>query len=424
MRLFNRIEVRLSLLMALVAVTTSLLTVALNTFQRERTFRELPAEVRDFLRRNEGRPPSLSLTPELRQMLAEGREIRVQMRPSDDPDNPNPVFWITPLDNPAAPPVRLQAPPRLRRPSLEARLQQNLLIAGLIATGLGVLVALVFARRMARPIEAISAAASSLAQGKLSVRIPAPRGEDEIARLARNFNRMAEALEKLEAERRAMIADIAHELRTPLTVMQGRLEAIQDGVVPLEMGEIDRLHQQARLLSRLVEDLRTLSLADAGRLNLALQPLNLAELARRMAAAFGAALEAKQVALELRLPEGPVPVRADPDRLAQVIGNLLTNALEHTPAGGRIALEVAKDTTHAHLRVLDSGPGIPAEALNKVFDRFYRAEASRSRATGGSGLGLSIVKALVELHKGTVAAHNRPEGGAVFEVRLPLHQTA
>ncbi|MFN3392365.1 MAG: sensor histidine kinase [Meiothermus ruber] len=422
MRLFNRIEVRLSLLMALVAVTTSLLTVALNTFQRERTFRELPAEVRDFLRRNEGRPPSLSLTPELRQMLAEGREIRVQMRPSDDPDNPNPVFWITPLDNPAAPPVRLQAPPRLRRPSLEARLQQNLLIAGLIATGLGVLVALVFARRMARPIEAISAAASSLAQGKLSVRIPAPRGEDEIARLARNFNRMAEALEKLEAERRAMIADIAHELRTPLTVMQGRLEAIQDGVVPLEMGEIDRLHQQARLLSRLVEDLRTLSLADAGRLNLALQPLNLAELARRMAAAFGAALEAKQVALELRLPEGPVPVRADPDRLAQVIGNLLTNALEHTPAGGRIALEVAKDTTHAHLRVLDSGPGIPAEALNKVFDRFYRAEASRSRATGGSGLGLSIVKALVELHKGTVAAHNRPEGGALFEVRLPLHQ--
>ncbi|GIW29487.1 MAG: hypothetical protein KatS3mg070_2850 [Meiothermus sp.] len=215
MRLFDRIEVRLSLLMALVAVTTSLLTVALNTFQRERTFRELPAEVRDFLRRNEGRPPSLSLTPELRQMLAEGREIRVQMRPSDDPDNPNPVFWITPLDNPAAPPVRLQAPPRLRRPSLEARLQQNLLIAGLIATGLGVLVALVFARRMARPIEAISAAASSLAQGKLSVRIPAPRGEDEIARLARNFNRMAEALEKLEAERRAMIADIAHELRTP-----------------------------------------------------------------------------------------------------------------------------------------------------------------------------------------------------------------
>lgn len=424
MHLFNRIEVRLSLLMALVAVTTSLLTVALNTFQRERTFRELPAEVRDFLRRNEGRLPSLNLTPELRQMLAEGREIRVQMRPSDNPDNPSPVFWITPLDNPSAPPLRLQAPPRLRRPSLEARLQQNLLIAGLVATLLGVLVALVFARRIARPIEAISAAASSLAQGNLAVRIPALRGEDEVARLARNFNHMAEALERLEAERRAMIADIAHELRTPLTVMQGRLEAIQDGVMPLEMGEIGRLHQQTQLLSRLVEDLRTLSLADAGRLNLALQPLNLVELTSRMAATFRAVLEVKQIGLELRLPERPIWVRADPDRLAQVIGNLISNALAYTPPGGKMALEVAAEATHAYLRVLDSGPGIPEAALNKVFDRFYRAEASRSRATGGSGLGLSIVKVLVELHGGTVAAYNQPQGGALFEVCLPLDQEA
>ncbi|GIW33876.1 cell wall metabolism sensor histidine kinase WalK [Meiothermus sp.] len=418
----NRIEVRLSLLMALVAVATSLLTVALNTFQRERTFRELPAEVRDFLRRNEGRPPSLSLTPELRQMLAEGREIRVRMRPSESPDNPNPVFWIT-TDDPSAPAVRLQAPPRLRRPSLEARLQQNLLIAGLVATALGVLVALVFARRMARPIEAISAAASHLAQGNLSVRIPAPQGEDEVARLARNFNHMAASLERLEAERRAMIADIAHELRTPLTVMQGRLEAIQDGVMPLEMAEIDRLHHQARLLARLVEDLRTLSLADAGRLNLLLQPLNLAEQAGRMAATFRAALEARQVQLELELPDQPVPVQADPDRLAQVIGNLLSNALEHSPAGGQIVLQVRADTTRAYLRVLDSGPGIPEEALNKVFDRFYRAEASRSRATGGSGLGLSIVKTLVELQGGQVRAQNRPEGGALFELQLPLKPT-
>lgn len=422
MHLFHRIEVRLSLLMALVAITTSLLTVALNTFQRERTFRELPPEVRDFLRRNEERPPSLSLTPELRQMLAEGRAIRVQMRPSDNPDNPNPIFWITALDSPDARPVRLQAPPRLRRPSLEARLQQNLLIAGLAATGLGVLLALVFARRIARPIEAISDAASRLAQGDFAARIVTPRGEDEVARLARNFNRMAEALEKLEAERRAMIADIAHELRTPLTVMQGRLEAIQDGVMPLEMGEIDRLHHQAALLSRLVEDLRTLSLADAGRLNLTLQPMNLVELVGRMAATFRAALKARQVELELKLPGRAIPIQADPDRLAQVIGNLLSNALEHTPAGGKIALEVTSDTTQAYLRVQDSGPGIPAEALNKVFDRFYRAEASRSRATGGSGLGLSIVKTLVELHRGTVGAHNRPEGGAVFEVKFPLDQ--
>ncbi|AWR85280.1 sensor histidine kinase [Meiothermus taiwanensis] len=421
MRFFNRIEVRLSLLMVLVVVVTSLLTVGLNTYQRERTFRELPAEVRDILRRSDSRLPALGFPAELRDVLLSGQEIRVRLEPSPDPGNPNPVFVLS-LPDGSGSEIRVQPPPRLRRPSLETRLQQNLLIASLAATGLGVLLALVFARRIARPIEAISDAAGRLAQGDLKARVGPQPGEDEVARLARNFDQMAEALERLEAERRAMIADIAHELRTPLTVMQGRLEAIQDGVLPLEMGEVDRLHQQARLLSRLVEDLRTLSLADAGRLNLTLQPLNLAELADRMAATFQAALEAKQITLERRLPKGPVLVRADPDRLAQVIGNLLSNALSHTPTGGWIGLEVAVEAAQARLRVLDSGPGIPEAALGRVFDRFYRAEASRSRATGGSGLGLSIVKALVELHKGTVTARNRPEGGAVFEVSLPLDQ--
>lgn len=420
MRWFNRLEVRLSLLMALVAVTTSLLTVALNTYQRERTFRELPAEVREFLRRGEGRPPNLNLTPELRNQLQAGREFRIQMRPSTDPENPNPVFLITPLDDPAAPAIRLQAPPRPRRPSLEARLQQNLLIASLVATLLGVLVALVFARRIAQPIEAISKAAGRLAQGDLSARAPVPKGEDEVARLARSFNHMASSLERLEAERKAMIADIAHELRTPLTVMQGRLEAIQDGVMPLEMAEVDRLHHQTQLLSRLVEDLRTLSLADAGRLNLMLRELDLTEHLRRMAHTFQAALSAKQIGLELHLPSQPLLVRADPDRLAQVVTNLMTNALAHTPAGGRIVLEVMAEPTHAVLRIRDSGPGIPEEALGRVFDRFYRAEVSRSRSTGGSGLGLAIVKTLVELHGGWVRAHNHPEGGALFELSLPF----
>ncbi|MCS7067980.1 MAG: ATP-binding protein [Meiothermus sp.] len=420
MRFFDRIEVRLSLLMVLVVVVTSLITIALNNYQRERTFRDLPPELREYLRRNEGRPPSLNLTPELRELLVAGREIRVQMRPSTDPENPNPVFLVAPLDDPNAPPLRLQAPPRPRRPGLEARLQQNLLIAGLVATVLGILAALVFARRVARPIEAISEAASRLAQGQLSVRIPSPKGHDEVARLAQNFNHMAASLERLEAERKALIADIAHELRTPLTVMQGRLEAIQDGVLPLEQAEIDRLHHQTALLARLVEDLRTLSLADAGRLNLVMRELELAELTRRVASGFQAALEARQIGLELKLEE-PIPVKGDPDRLAQVIGNLLNNALAHTPAQGKIVLEAGRSASLAYLKVQDTGPGIPEEALPKVFDRFYRAEASRSRATGGSGLGLSIVKTLVELHAGRVTAQNGPEGGALFELQLPLN---
>ncbi len=422
MPFLQRIEVRLSLLMVLVVVATSLMTIALNTYQRERVFRELPAELRDFLRRNEGRPPSLSLTPELRSLLSEGRELRVRQVPSSNPENPNPIFLIAPLDDLAATPVQIQPPIRSRRPSLETRIQQNLLIASLVATALGVLVALVFARRIARPIEAISDAANRLAQGDLAARIEAPRGEDEVARLARNFNQMAASLEKLETERRAMIADIAHELRTPLTVMQARLEAIQDGVMPLEMGEIDRLHHQTRLLARLVEDLRTLSLADAGRLTLELRELDLVEWVRRAATTFLASLDAKKINLERRLPAGPVRIRADADRMTQIVSNLLTNAQAHTPVGGTIALEVCTADKTATLRIADSGAGIPQEALNKVFDRFYRAETSRSRATGGSGLGLSIVRALVELHGGSVAAYNRPEGGAVFEVRLPLDQ--
>lgn len=422
MPFLQRIEVRLSLLMVLVVVATSLITIALNTYQRERVFRELPTELRDFLRRNEGRSPNLSLTPELRSLLSEGRELRVRQVPSTNPDNPNPIFLVAPLDDSAATPVQIQPPSRPRRPSLEARIQQNLLIASLVATALGVLVALVFARRIARPIEAISDTASRLAQGNFAARIATPGGEDEVARLARNFNRMAEALEKLETERRAMIADIAHELRTPLTVMQGRLEAIQDGVMPLEMGEIDRLHNQTGLLSRLVEDLRTLSLADAGRLTLELRKCDLGPLVRNVSAAFQASLDAKKIRLELRLPTQPIQIQADADRMAQIVSNLMANALGHTPAGGTIGLEVLVADKTATMQISDSGSGIPEEALSKVFDRFYRTEASRSGATGGSGLGLSIVKALVELHRGTVTARNRPEGGAVFEVKLPLDQ--
>ncbi|WP_299433519.1 ATP-binding protein [uncultured Meiothermus sp.] len=422
MSFWNRLEVRMTLLMILVVVCTNLVMVALTAYQRERVFRELPADVRDFLRRSESRLPPLGFPPELRELLLLGKEIRVRIEASTSPDNPNPIFLVSPLDNPSAVPVRIQPILRSRRPGLEAQLQQNLLIASLMATGLGALVALLFARRIARPIEAVSSAANRLAQGDLTIRIADSGGQDETARLARNFNHMARSLEKLETERRAMIADIAHELRTPLTVMQGRLEAIQDGVMPLEMGEIDRLHNQTGLLARLVEDLRTLSLADAGRLTLELRRLDLVELVRNVATAFGASLEAKKIKLELNLPTRPRQIRADADRMTQIAGNLLANALAHTPEGGVIAIAVFADDKTTTLRVSDTGPGIPPEALSKVFDRFYRSEASRSRATGGSGLGLSIVKALVELHGGTVAARNQPEGGAVFEVRLPLDQ--
>ncbi len=419
MPFWQRIEVRLSLLMVLVVLVTSLVTVALTTYQRVQLFRELPPELRELFRRNEGRLPSISIPPELREMALQGRALWVQVQPSDSPDNPNPIYLMRPADQPDQPPLRIQPLPR-RRPNLEARLQQNLLIASLVATGLGVLASLVFARRIAQPIEAISQAASRLAQGQLSARVADGQGQDEVARLARNFNQMAASLEKLEAERRALIADIAHELRTPLTVMQGRLEAIQDGVIPLDRREIDRLHHQTALLSRLVEDLRTLSLADAGRLTLQPRRFELGELLHKVAAGFQPALAAKPMRLSLHLAEEPLWLQADPDRISQIVGNLLANALEHTPAGGEVALIAQVEGPWVWLQVRDHGPGLPSEALERVFDRFYRVETSRSRAMGGSGLGLSIVKTLVELHGGEVRASNHPEGGALFEVRLPL----
>jgi two-component system sensor histidine kinase BaeS len=432
MKWWNRLEVRLTLLMVLVALLTNLITFGLSYYYTQQRFRELPSAVRDFLQREDARPLPMDFSVQLSKRLEGGDELVVKLLP-ETPGSGDRVMLLRSLSDPGQPIeriVRTELP--FHGSSFRTRLQQGSLIGTAISALLGILVALVFARRLARPLEAVSKTANRLAQGDLTARIPEPRGHDETALLARNFNHMAASLESLEQGRKAMIADIAHELRTPLTVMQGRLEAIQDGVARLEMLEIDRLHHQTRLLSRLVEDLRTLSLADTGKLTLFRRPLDLREVATRSVSGFQAQALSKGVALEARLPSTALWVEADPDRIAQVIGNLLANALTHTPGGGRVWLEAGLEGSRVAtateprlegneviLKIQDTGPGIPPEALPKVFDRFYRAESSRSRATGGSGLGLAIVKALVELHGGRVGATNRPGGGAEFRVSLP-----
>ena len=424
MRLINRIETRLILLIILVVVVTNGITLLIVNYANQRSIRELPNEVREFLQDNNVPPLPFQISKQLQGMLQSGVEIAIRME-DRSAESGKKIFVLQPLGVLGAKPITIeldspQHPQQDRGLAFRTRLQQSLLIATLIAVTLGMLLALIFARRLARPLEAISLAANRLAMGNLSTRIPNPQGQDETARLARNFNHMAESLEKLESERKAMIADIAHELRTPLTVMQGRLEAIQDGVIDLQSSEIDRLHNQTKLLSRLVDDLRTLSLADAGRLTLERRPLDLREIIRTVVANFQTQAENRQIHLELTLSSQPLTTKADPDRLAQVIGNLISNALVHTPEGGTITVAAGANKEGLHVRVSDTGPGIPPEALSKVFDRFYRAEASRSRQTGGSGLGLSIVKALVELHGGRVRAQNQPKGGAEFVVQLPV----
>ncbi|RIH93222.1 sensor histidine kinase [Meiothermus granaticius] len=421
MKWWNRLEVRLTLLMVSVALLTNLITYGVTYYYNQQRFKELPSAVREFLQRDDPKPLPLDFSVQLSKRLSSGEKLVVQLLPAD-PHSGSQVMLLQSLSNPNQPVEQVIPAPRSSRGgSFRSRLQQGLLLGAVISALLGILLALVFARRLARPLEAVSKITNRLAQGDLTARIPEPRSQDETALLARNFNRMAASLEGLEQARKAMIADIAHELRTPLTVMQGRLEAIQDGVVPLEMLEIDRLHHQTQLLSRLVEDLRTLSLADTGKLTLLRRPLDLGEVLGAMSS-FQAQAQSKGIALETPLPSRPLWVNADPDRMVQVISNLLTNALTHTPPGGTIRLSAGLEGNEAVLKVQDSGPGIPPEALNKIFDRFYRAEGSRSRATGGSGLGLAIVKALVELHGGRVNAFNPASGGAEFQVRLPLLQ--
>ncbi len=283
--------------------------------------------------------------------------------------------------------------------------------------------AILISSRIARPLWAVSKAAQQVAEGEWTARANlhsrASQGNSETARLVRNFNTMADSLERLEVERTASVAAIAHELRTPLTVLRGRLEAIRDGVLELDSAESTLLVQQVELLSRLVNDLRTLSLAEAGKLSMQLQTIDLAGLTRSIVSSFEARAGEKSVRLELAAPE-QLEVKLDPNRYHQVLGNLLENALRHTPEDGFVRVNLEARELSAELTVRDSGVGIPNDAIEQIFERFYRVDSSRNRASGGSGLGLAIVRAVVEAHGGIILARNAQGGGAEFRVSLPL----
>lgn len=287
---------------------------------------------------------------------------------------------------------------------------------------LSLLLAAFIAWRLAKPLSEVSRAARQVAGGDLSARAKLPfrqrrgpwnRQNAEATRLLYNFNAMAASLERLETERQATTAAIAHELRTPLAVLQARLAALQDGVFTLDLAEINLLSQQTDLLTRLVEDLRNLSLADAGELELTFAPCDLAALARDVVAGFEPRAEAKGVRLEVCIEEALLV--GDAARLRQVITNLLDNALKFTPQGGCITVTVKTVEAGVSLRVRDTGLGLTEAVKARIFERFYSLDTGAS----GSGLGLAIVKLLVELHGGQVAVTNASEGGAVFQVSLP-----
>jgi len=241
--------------------------------------------------------------------------------------------------------------------------------------------------------------------------------------VAQAFNQMTAALEEAERQRRNMVADIAHELRTPLSVLQGNLQAILDDVYPLNKEEIARLYDETRLLGRLVDDLRELALADAGQLRLNLQPLKVAPVVQATVESLSLAAENQGVALSAELPEDLPLVRADPDRLGQVLRNLVVNALQHTPAGGSVVVRAATIAGAVEISVADTGEGIAPEDLPHVFERFWRADASRSwdkRWAGGTGLGLSVAQSLVEAQGGRIWAESALGRGSTFRFTLPL----
>jgi two-component system, OmpR family, sensor histidine kinase BaeS len=297
----------------------------------------------------------------------------------------------------------------------------SLTVFFLLVTG-SVIVAILMARRIAGPLERITQTAAAVAQGQLDARVALSpqeqRSHDEVMQLAVNFNTMAASLEHLEHERRVTNAAIAHELRTPLTVLQTRVEGIRDGVIPMSATEAEQLLSQIRTLTRLVGDLRTLSLAEAEHLDLKLEDIDLLDIITLSVASFGIRAESKNIRLELNSEALVAPIRGDRDRLAQVVANLLENALRYTPADGRIDVDLIVSDHEVCLIVRDNGPGFPPETLPHLFERFYRADPSRSRASGGSGLGLSVVKAIMKLHAGTVQATNAVTGGAQLELRI------
>ncbi len=299
-------------------------------------------------------------------------------------------------------------------------IQRNLLQVGLLTAAASALLALFLSRRLARPILAVSAAAAALAKGDLSIRAPVLRGERELAELAGNFNEMATNLQSLEKERRQAVADIAHELRTPLAIMQARLDALEDGVYTLSPEQVALLSQQTQQLTRLVDDLRTLTLAEAGRLSLHPETLDLAGLSAGVVGDLQDRARSRGITLHLNAP-AKAPLSADAGRVRQIAVNLLENALQHAAGHVQVSVETRGDS--AWLYVDDDGPGIPETSREDVFTRFTRLDSSRTRGTGGSGLGLAIVQELAQAHGGVACAGQSPLGGARFTVRLPLART-
>jgi two-component system sensor histidine kinase BaeS len=297
------------------------------------------------------------------------------------------------------------------------RVNRAVIFASLGATVVALLLAVLLAQTLTRPLRELTAATRAVAKGDLAQKVPV-RSEDELGQLAASFNLMNTELAHAQDLRHQMTADIAHELGTPLSLILGHSEALSEGVLPPETETFHVIHDEARRLSGLVDDLRTLSLAEARELPLTRRPTSPMALLERTVAAHAPRSKRRNISLQLDAAEGLPDVNVDPDRMAQVLDNLLGNAFRYTPAGGEIRLSASSGPSGVRLAVQDSGPGIPAVELPYVFERFYRGDKSRQRHEGGSGLGLAIARSIVEAHDGRIWAESEPGQGATFIIEL------
>lgn len=282
----------------------------------------------------------------------------------------------------------------------------------------GLLASVLLARLILLPLQRMDTLSQRIASGRYDERLPIPHSL-ELANVATQFNQMAAALEQVEQQRVALIGNVSHELRTPLTALQGYIEGLQDGVFQATHENLEVMRTELERLRRLVDDLQMLSRIEAGHVPLQLQSVELMELLKRLYTQLQPQLLAKQQTLELPKPR-PVSLLADPDRIAQILLNLLGNSIRYTDEGGRIVLRVEEQTDWVVIEVQDNGIGIPAEALPYLFERFYRVDSSRSRKSGGSGIGLTIARHLAWAMGGDITASSPGRGqGATFTLTLP-----
>jgi len=303
------------------------------------------------------------------------------------------------------------------------RVNRATILAALVSGGIAIVLSLILATLILRPVRGLSEAAKKMSAGDLSQRVDV-QGKGEMAALGKTFNQMAGSLQEAEVRRRAMTADIAHELRNPLAIQRAHLEALQDGVYPLNSENLDPIFKQNQQLTRLVEDLRILALVDAGSLELNKRKTDLIEVCRDTAKRFEPQTIAKNIKLITDCELKELWVLADRERLQQILDNLMQNAIRYTPEDTWIRFRLSRQGGYGVFEIHNNGPQLSEEAMSRLFERFYRAEKARDRTSGGTGLGLAIARQLAEAHGGNLAGSNHPDGGVVFTLAFPLYTTS